>query len=158
MTNTNPGNPDVNETGESVQETTERASDNPAVNRCIRAWNRAYNAEFADSDDEFEAEKAGLRAYCRLMPPLAGYDNICNFIACVTYATLTEIMRQSDAEHYLEAAKIALTAVRQECKSPDAVPKRMGRPPKTTFTEGKISIAEGKIAFAQAKIAAAGGK
>ena len=94
----------------------EQAGDNAAVRACIRAWQTAYNKAIAKTGDGYEAEKAALKAYRLAMPHLAGQDHIRDFIACVTYASLNEIIRHSDAEHYLEAAKIALGAVRHEAK------------------------------------------
>ena len=94
----------------------EPSCDNAAVRACMRAWQTAYNKTAAKSDDDYEAEKAALKAFRRAMPHLAGQDNIRDFIACVTYASLNEIIRHSDAEHYLEAAKIAIGAVRHEAK------------------------------------------
>lgn len=90
--------------------------DNAAVRACMRAWQTAYNKAVAKTGDDYEAEKAALKAFRLAMPHLAGHDNIRDFIACVTYASLNEIIRHSDAEHYLEAAKIALGAVRHEAK------------------------------------------
>jgi len=113
----------------------ERASNNAAVNRCIRAWNRAHHIELAKSKDRRNADAQALQAYCRAMPPLAGVENIRDFIACVAYASLTGLIMHSTAEHHFQAAKIALGAVRHQPKSHDpaslaGTPKRLGRPPK----------------------------
>ncbi len=94
----------------------EQPGENAAVHACTRAWQTAYNKAIAKTGDDYEAEKAALKAFRRAMPHLAGHDNIRDFIACVTYASLNEIIRHSDAEHYLEAAKIAIGAVRHEAK------------------------------------------
>ena len=109
----------------------DRPSDNPSVSRCIRAWNRAYHQKINEDESDHEAEKAGRRYYLRAMPPLAGYENVRDFIACVTYALLIEIIRPFEAEHYFAAANVALGALRRETK-PVRGP---GRPRKTTATE-----------------------
>jgi hypothetical protein len=107
----------------------ERAGDNAAVHSCIRAWQRAYSKEFARIKDDYKAEKAARKAFRRAMPPLAGYENIRDFIACVTYALVNELMPENDVANYLDAAKIAAGIQRQEPKSPSTEPKRLGRPP-----------------------------
>jgi hypothetical protein len=94
----------------------DRPSDNPAVSRCIRAWNRAYRKKLDNLDEdegEFEAREAGKKYYLRAMPPLVGLENICDFIACVTYAQLAEVLRPNEAENLFSAAKVALSALRR---------------------------------------------
>lgn len=119
----------------------DRPSDNPSVARCIGAWNRAYQARLKDlneDDSDFEAEQAAKERYLRTMPPLVGYQNVCDFIACVTYAELTEVIRHTEAEHCFDAAKVALSALRREPTSADfAMRRRPGRPRKTAETAGK---------------------
>jgi hypothetical protein len=95
----------------------DRPSDNHSVARCIRAWNRAFHKkleELEDGDSEYDAREAGKDYYLRAMPPLAGLQNIRDFIACVTYAQLIDILIPREAESLLAAAKIALSAMRHE--------------------------------------------
>ena len=91
-----------------------RSSENAAVARCIRAWHRAQKKESANGTSDYKSQCAGNIAYLRAAPPLSGYQNVRDFIACVTFAALTEVIRQKDAAHLLAAAKIALAALRQE--------------------------------------------
>ncbi len=94
---------------------------NEAVDRCNRAWQRAYNKEVADideDDDTYPAKKAGNAAYRRAMPPLSGYQNICDFIACVANALVIDAIAACDAKRLLAAAKIAITAIRSEPAPP----------------------------------------
>ena len=109
-------NPSASAAAEPESQALERPSDNAAIHRCLRAWQRAYAKKFNECEDEYDAEKEGLKAFSRAMPPLAGYENVRDFIACVTYASLNDLMRHDDAEHYLEAAKVALGALRHEPK------------------------------------------
>jgi hypothetical protein len=106
--------------------TLQRASDNPAVKRCIRAWNRACNRELERGKDDFDGEQAGLRAFCRAMPPLDCPDNIRDFIACIAYASLTEIMIHGNSRHLLDAAKIAQAGIRLEPKPAEKDAARTG--------------------------------
>lgn len=118
-----PIEPQKPEPEESEPDNPDRPSDNPSVLRCIRAWNRAYRKKLNELDEDesdYPATEAGKRYYLRAMPPLAGYQNISDFIACVTYAELTEIIRHSEAENFFGAVKVALGALRQESKPPRA--------------------------------------
>jgi hypothetical protein len=98
----------------------DRPADNPSISRCIRAWNRAYHKEIDDEQTEYDAEKAGKRNYLRGMPPLTGYANIRDFIACVTYASILDIISRYEAEHFLASAKVALGAIRRDAKMLDS--------------------------------------
>jgi len=94
---------------------------NEAVERCNRAWQRAYNKELANIDEDesdYPAKKAGNQAYLRAMPPLSGYQNICDFIACVANALVIDSIATCDAKRLFAAAKIAITAVRSEPAPP----------------------------------------
>jgi hypothetical protein len=125
---------DTEESEESESNYPDRPSDNPSVGRCIRAWNRAYHKkldELDEDENDYEAEKAGKRYYLRAMPPVAGFENIRDFIACVTYASTIEIITRPEAVHFFAAAKVALDALRREIK-PARGP---GRPRKTTSAE-----------------------
>ncbi len=94
----------------------DRVTDNAAVGRCIRAQKYAHNKALDEDETDYEAEKAGNQAFIRAMPPLAGPANIRDFVACVTYAILTEVIRHKDSDHLLAAAKVALAAIRCEPK------------------------------------------
>jgi hypothetical protein len=90
---------------------------NEAVERCNRAWQRVYNKELADIDEgesDYPARKAANEAYQRAMPPLSGYQNICDFIACIGHALVIDAIRPSDAGRLIAIAKIAIGAVRHE--------------------------------------------
>jgi hypothetical protein len=124
------------ESGES--ESPDRPSDNRVVVRCMRAYSRAYNKKLAELDEDesdFRAREAGSHAYLCAMPPVSGYENIRDFIACVTYASLADIIRQPNAEHYLAAAKVALGTLGHREKVGNSVPRGPGRPRKTPATE-----------------------
>jgi hypothetical protein len=119
-----------------------RHVENPAIIRCMKAWNYAYKKEVADIDDDesdYPAHKAGNEAYLLAMPHLDGYKNICDFIACVSFASMIDIITHSEAEHYLAHARTALAAVFHRPKPladlplPTGGPKRLGRPPKSSL-------------------------
>jgi hypothetical protein len=115
------------------------ADDNEAIVRCMKAWNNAYKKEAADLDDDesdYPAQKAGNEAYLRVTPPLVGYENICQFIACINFAVMTDIINYSDAKHYRANAKLALTAAFRKPKPSADEPRPVGRPPKSVLAAG----------------------
>lgn len=86
-----------------------------AVRRCCAAWKRAYEAYLRGTDRSnrtriFAAHEAGP-AYCRAMPPLAGYENIRDFIACAAHGILINAIPEKRANQLLYAAQIALTSL-----------------------------------------------
>jgi hypothetical protein len=114
---------------ESDDDPADRPSENPSVRRCIRAWNLAFNKAMAEDDDTDAAELEAKSAYLRTMPPLAGFENVRDFIACICYAQIAELIQNYEAVNLLASAKVALAAVRQEGRLHPSV-KRPGRPPK----------------------------
>jgi hypothetical protein len=102
--------------------TNSNSPQNEAVERCNRAWQRAYSKELANTKQgqtDYYAEKAGNKAYFRSLPPLSGYQNICDFIACIANGMAIEAIRPADCDRLLAAAKIAVGAVRSEPIAPN---------------------------------------
>jgi hypothetical protein len=100
----------------------------------MRAWNYTYKKEAAnlgEGESDWPAEKAANKAYLRAAPPLRGYKNICDFIACINFGSMTGIVRQFEAEHFLANAKLALSAVLRKPKPLSSEPRPLGRPPKS---------------------------
>jgi hypothetical protein len=106
------------ETGPAEANAKERPTQNAAIVRCLRAWQRAYKKTYTDPESDYHAKRAGDRAFLRAMPPLSGFENIRDFVACVTYALVVDVLRQKDAEALLISAKIAITALRQQPNTP----------------------------------------
>jgi hypothetical protein len=79
-------------------------SANPAVARCINTQERAYEAEFAKCKDEGDAYEAAEKAYRDAMPPLSGYNNIRDFIACVVNAMLIGVIADNQGTKLLYGA------------------------------------------------------
>ncbi|MGD0830631.1 MAG: hypothetical protein ABR907_06795 [Terracidiphilus sp.] len=89
-----------------------------AIKRCCNAWQRSYDAYVAkgvgsSSEKIFAAHYAGP-AYREAMPPLDGYENIRNFIACATHGILIEAIPQKMANQLLYAAQVALASLNFE--------------------------------------------
>jgi hypothetical protein len=94
------------------------ASINPGVARCVCAWIRVNKAERAKGKDRHDASKAANRAYLDAMPPLSGEENIRDFIACVTHAIISDIIRDDTGTKLLYAARVAHTTTRGQSKPP----------------------------------------
>ena len=85
---------------------------NPAVFRCCRAWDAAYNARLAETTDMVSVHSAAENAYLTTMPPVHGTRNIRNFIACVAYASLIGVIEGDECSRLLYAAQVAHTTRR----------------------------------------------
>jgi hypothetical protein len=90
------------------------ASANPAVARCCEAWSRLFHAELAQGENEaFAAYNAG-KVYRNAMPPLSGYENIRDFIACTAHGMLLGAIQGDHGTKLLYAAQVALSTVRRQ--------------------------------------------
>ena len=98
---------------------------NPAVTRCLSAWNYAFRKEIAEDTNDHDARQAANDAFLRAMPPLCGLENICDFIACVNFAYRIELISRNDSTHYLAQARVALAAHSLHPK-PQAVGRKSG--------------------------------
>jgi hypothetical protein len=91
-----------------------------ALKRCCAAWKRAYDVYMEGKDGSeftmvFAAHDAGP-AFCKAMPPLVGYENIRDFIACVAHGILIEAISEKRANQLLYAAQVALVSLNYEPK------------------------------------------
>jgi len=94
----------------------------PAIVRCADASRRVYEAKLAKKVSKYEASQAAGEAYRNAMPPLVGYDNIRDFIACVGNAILRHIIFEPESTRLLYAAQVALSLLRLQhrAKTPAA--------------------------------------
>lgn len=95
--------------------------------RALEQQNGENLGEYEDDEDDEDDEEINPEGFARqqarlafrdAMPPLSGYDNICGFIACVTYALLHEIFYDADCANLFAAAKVALAALRVQPRTP----------------------------------------
>ncbi|MDR3726641.1 MAG: hypothetical protein P4K86_06330 [Terracidiphilus sp.] len=92
-----------------------------AIKRCMAAWKRVYQENLKYSEPT-RAEKALAElfagpAYCAAMPPLAGYENIRDFIACAAHGILIDAIPEKRANQLLYAAQVALVSLNYEPKA-----------------------------------------
>jgi len=82
------------------------------IDICRSAWNSAHDQQTEHKgSSNWDCEKAGNNAYLKAVPPLSGYKNICDFIACINFASMTGVIIHTDAAHYLANARIALSTI-----------------------------------------------
>lgn len=103
---------------------------NEAIKRCTKAWKRTFDLASIHPDDEslvlvgeedeFASEHAGI-AFREALPPLVGYENIRDFIACVTYGRLNGTLYWDECRELLGAAKIAMALLKAEPKPPTRI-------------------------------------
>ena len=108
---------------------------NPAVQRCILAYNTALALARERKKDAYDSRKAAKHAYREAFPPLMGRKNVRDFIACVAYAMLTEIMTESEGTRFLYAARVASQV--QETRSHHARQKSEKKAPQIAPFPGK---------------------
>ena len=84
---------------------------NHAVARCAAAWYNVYRAAMYRSKNEHAAERDAGKAFRQAMPPLCGYENICDFVACAGYGMLVGAIKEENGNKFLYAAQIALGAL-----------------------------------------------
>ena len=90
------------------------ASADAAVRRCYDEWNKAYAEEYPRKKSDYEAGRAGNKAFREAMPTLAGHDNIRDFIACVAGGMLSEIINANEGAKFLYAAQVASGALNRD--------------------------------------------
>jgi hypothetical protein len=61
---------------------------NPAVALCTEVWLKIHAATLKQTRNVYTAKSCAGKAYRLAMPPLSGYQNICDFIACAAYGML----------------------------------------------------------------------
>ena len=92
-----------------------------AVTRCLDAWNQSFKTESGRNHPFGRALENAQAAYCKAMPPLVGYDNIRDFIACVAQGLLLGAISESQSSRLLYAAQVAQGALRcQQSRKPSA--------------------------------------
>jgi hypothetical protein len=90
---------------------------NPAVALCNEAWLKIHGATLERTKSLYTAERCAAIAFRLAMPPLSGYKNICDFIACAGYGILLGAIKEKNAGKLLYAAQVALATVPKESKT-----------------------------------------
>jgi len=86
---------------------------NAAVLRCCQAEKRSRRESESKGRDVVETTICADEAYRKALPELVGYENIRDFIACVTYGMANDTITAFRGDRLLAGARLALSAVRQ---------------------------------------------
>ena len=90
---------------------------NPAVALCTEVWQKIHAATLERTKSPYTGERCAGKAFRLAMPPLSGYRNICDFIACAGYGMLTGSIKADIGTKLLYAAQVALATVPRESKT-----------------------------------------
>ncbi len=99
-------------------------STNLAVARCCDAYTTAMKAASARGKGQVFATLDAEKAYRSAMPPLSGYENIRDFIACTAHAMLIGAIDGANGTRLLYAAQVAATLVPKPSPTKSASRKR----------------------------------
>lgn len=93
---------------------------NAAIERCCLAEKRSRRDSRLKRIDIIETEIRADEAYRKALPDLVGYENIRDFIACVTHGMTINTITAFQASKFLYAAQVALAALRREPRPSEA--------------------------------------
>jgi hypothetical protein len=85
---------------------------NPAVERCCAARDRSLLESRAGKRDTYDTKSHAAQAYMAAMPDLADYENIRDFIACISHGMVIGVVHPIEAPRFLYAAQVAIGALR----------------------------------------------
>ena len=88
------------------------SAQNAAVERCCQARDRAIDAAQPLGLDKYQIKERGEKAYRAALPHLSGYENIRDFIACISHGAITGDIHPIEAPGLLYAAQVAISALR----------------------------------------------
>lgn len=105
---------------------------NPAVSRCIQAYNRALEAERARGSSNSTIKDRAKEAFISAMPHLEDRRSIHDFIACVAYGQVNSIVWCQEAPRWLYSAQVALQSLPPEPRPALGRPKAAASVPVQT--------------------------
>ncbi|HEY1903358.1 MAG TPA: hypothetical protein VGG56_13045 [Terracidiphilus sp.] len=97
---------------------------NIAVQRCCAARDRSLEESLTRKIDKYEARKHAQEAYRDALPDLSGYENIRDFIACISHGLLSGDIHPIESTTFLYAAQVAISALRLEPKDKEPKDKK----------------------------------
>ena len=110
---------------------------NAAVTRCCNAWLAAHQLALARGINPVSARLRGNEAFRRAMPPLAGTENILDYIACVAHGMASRTIVIPLGQALLSAARASLMGHKPSNMKGlrrNPVVKNMGSPVKEHLT------------------------
>ena len=116
------------------------STENPAVARCVNAYRHAFFVAQEQKQSTYEGHSYAQFAFRDSLPPLAGEDNIRDFIACVGQGILIHAIESSEGTRLLYAAQVAYQACHKPAKAPSRGPGR----PRTAGSAEPIEVSAEK--------------
>jgi len=98
---------------------------NPAVQRCCDARDRSLEDSREQNLDDHHTRDRAHKAFRDALPDLTGYENIRDFIACISYGRINGEIHPIEAPQFFYAAQVAISALRLQPKVKE--PKRIRR-------------------------------
>ena len=96
----------------------------PAVARCVKANDKTFSKCLAAGYSRADASRAGDKSYRRAMPPLAGREDIRDFIACVAHGMLIGVFEAKEASRLIYAAQTAYSSAQEPVNRLPGRPRR----------------------------------
>jgi hypothetical protein len=94
------------------------AFENTAVAYCCEVWESTRRQALNEGKSLVLARVAAHKAFQKALPPLAGLENIRNFIACVAHGMLIGAILSPDGARLLYAAQVAKSAAHSPATQP----------------------------------------
>ena len=94
----------------------------PVIGRCSGIWTTIFRATLDKTSSISDANRCANAAFRLALPPLSGYQNICDFIACVSYGILLGAIKPDMGTKLLYGAQVALGAIPQHAKTKTRTP------------------------------------
>jgi hypothetical protein len=108
---------------------TNTAPRNAAILRCCQAEKRSRRESKSKGRDVVETTICADEAYRKALPELVGYENIRDFIACVTYGMANDTITAFRGDKLLAGARLALSAVRHAPSDSEKTKKERPKAP-----------------------------
>jgi hypothetical protein len=131
---------------------------NAAVLRCCAARDLVLAEPRTRELEKYAASRLGAAAYMQAIPDLSGYENIRDFIACITHGLVTGDVSPIESSTFFYAAQVATGVLRREPKESEepkaaarkaAAQKRPTPLPTGNHSNGKIPVTSAAIDSAQ---------
>jgi len=87
-----------------------------AVHNCRKAYNQAFTAEKARGATDCDAKEMASEAFCNCLPLVTSEGNMRAFIACVTHAMATHVVKKGEGLKLLYAARTAFLCLPRESR------------------------------------------
>ena len=89
-------------------------SGNKAIARCYQAWIHELDRHVAEGRTHGYALERANKIFRLMMPPLVGYRDIRDFIACTAHGVLLGAIDPKDSTKLLYAAQVATATLRSK--------------------------------------------